>query len=352
MTSTGPDPLAGVDLRPGGLGALGSWVASRWPGRQHVGVLVDAHVASLWPLPAWPAGWTVHRHDLPRGEAAKTREAVALAQDALLDVPRDGGVVVIGGGATTDAGGYVAATLRRGLPWLAVPTTVVGMVDAAHGGKVGINHPRGKNLLGTFHVPDAVLVDVDVLGTLPPRDVAAGLAEVHKAGWVDPSAGVRDALRQVDATSPRTLAPCIHAAVSVKQALVAEDPRDLGVRRLLNFGHTAGHALETVLGNDALRHGEAVAIGMTVAVALAAARGRVPSDALDTLEEDLQALGLPIHVPATASETELVAALALDKKRGAGSLHTWVLPGSRGLEVVTDVTDAEVRAALEARRAP
>jgi len=290
---------------------------------------------------------------LPEGERSKTREVHAFLEDRILDagITRDDAVVAIGGGAVLDAVGYGAATARRGVPWIAVPTSVVAIADASIGGKTAINHARGKNLLGAFHAPGLVLADVATLSTLPRRDFVAGLAEVWKAGVVgDPT--ILKALRDGPPESDDALEECLCAAIRVKARLVEEDERDEGVRRALNYGHTVGHALETVLGPDAVRHGEAVAIGMGVAAQIACRRGLVDAAFTARQDADLERLALPTRVPASADGRRVREAIGADKKRRAGATHTWVLPlAAGGVRIVEDVTDDEIDAALDARSA-
>jgi 3-dehydroquinate synthetase len=336
-----------VRIGTGLLAGLWSALRQAFPRAERCGLAVDERVAALWPLPAAPADLEVVAGRLPAGEAAKTREVLAHLQDRWIDLRRDEPVVVMGGGAALDVGGLAAATVRRGLPWIGVPTTVVGMADASVGGKTAVNHPRGKNLLGTFHAPSLVLIDVALLGTLPARERIAGLAEVYKCARV----GDGDLLRLLRAGPPADEAAwveCIRRAVAVKARLVEADERDLGARRLLNYGHTVGHALETLLGNEALRHGEAVAVGMQVAARIANARGLLTADAVSRQAEDLRGLGLDPALPAGAGAPAILGQVGADKKRTAGAVHTFVLPtdDEAGVRVVEDVTDAEIRAAL------
>lgn len=324
------------------------WEALRatFPAARRVGLAIDERVLGHWPVPPPPAGLQVSTFHLPAGEAGKDREVLSRLQDRWIELRRDEPVVVIGGGAALDVGGFAAATVRRGLPWVAVPTSVVGMADASVGGKTAINHPRGKNLLGTFHAPVLVLADVELLATLTPRDTSAGLAEVYKSGRVgDPALLL--ALRAGRPSGAARWVEVIRRAVAVKARLVEADERDFGVRRLLNYGHTIGHALETLLGNERLRHGEAVAIGMDVAAAIAVERGLLREDERAGQVRDLAELGLDCALPREPGWEAVLAQIALDKKRVAGETHTMVLPhGACGAEVYADITDTEIKAAL------
>lgn len=323
---------------------LWSRVAQAYPAARRVGFVADEQVLALWPGGA-PVDLELVACALPPGEAAKDRAVLARVQDALLELRRDEPVVVLGGGAALDVGGFAAATVRRGLPWIAVPSTVVAMADAAIGGKVGINHPRGKNLLGTFHAAERVWVDFELLSTLASRDIHAGCAELYKCGYIgDEQLRATLALGVPGRGVP--LVACIERAIRVKARCVEHDMRDHGARRALNFGHTIGHALEALLGPEQLRHGEGVAIGMCVAARLGVARGLLTGPEADRLRQQLVALHLPVEVPAGVERTALLAVLGLDKKRRSGQRHTWVLPRAQGVEIHEDVTEAEIQRAL------
>lgn len=318
------------------------------PGARRLGWVVDAGVARLWERAGGlqvPEGFEALRVELPPGEACKEREVLARAQDVLLGLRRDEPVVVLGGGAALDLGGLAAATAHRGHPWLAVPTTVLAMADASVGGKVAINHARGKNLLGTFHPPLEVLADLDLLATLPAREAAAGWAEVRKAGFVG-DAGLLELLADGVPAGADAGAQALQRAIAVKARLVEQDERDHGPRRALNYGHTLGHALERAgLG---LLHGEAVALGMLAALALAEARGVLAPGVRAREAAALARLGLPTTLSQAPDPARVLALAGADKKR-QGLRHVFVLPtGTQGVRVVDDVTDAELEAALAA----
>ena len=242
--------------------------------------------------------------------------------------------------------GFAAATVRRGLPWIALPTTVVGMADASVGGKVAVNHPRGKNLLGTFHPPVLVLADVDTLATLPDRDRTAGLAEMYKVARIG-DGDLLDLLRRGAPCDAQAWCDALARAVRVKARIVEEDERDHGRRRALNYGHTVGHALERLLGPEAVRHGEAVAMGMGPAARIARGRGLVDAAFPADQARDLERLGLPADVPAGIDREALLAIMGLDKKRRPGETHTFALPADEvGVHVAEDVSESEIRDAL------
>lgn len=336
------DIVVGSGLRHGLWTVLGE----RFPAAWRFGLVIDSRVAELWPVDVPEAGPRAALVRAPAGEAAKTRRVLARIQDRLLDLRREEPVVAIGGGALLDVAGFAAATVRRGLPWIAVPTTVVGMADASVGGKVAVNHVRGKNLLGTFHPPALVLADVDYLTTLGDRDCVAGLAEVYKAGRIGDS-DLLEALRRGVPDSPSAWVEILARSVAVKARLVEADERDRGARRALNYGHTVGHALERLLGPEVMRHGEAIAIGMGVAARIARARGMVDDAEGERQNDDLKRLGLPTAPSARLDVEGLLDALALDKKRRPGIEHTFVLPcPGTGVTVVEDVGEEEITRAL------
>ncbi len=289
-------------------------------------------------------GLAVHTINVPAGEAAKRLEVVAGLYERLAAVPthRADPVVAVGGGSTTDVAGFAAATWLRGVPLVNVPTTLLGMVDAAVGGKTGVDLPAGKNLAGAFHQPVAVVADLGTLATLPPEEIRSGLAEVAKAGLVgdpDLAAAVAGAAGRAIAGDPGALGPLVEAAVRVKATVVGADEREAipagpegsgeprrgapvgrasTVGRLaLNYGHTLGHALERLAGYRDLRHGEAVAIGMVFAARLAEATGLAAPGLAAGHVELLRAIGLPVTLRHLDPEAVL-AAMATDKKHHQG----------------------------------
>jgi 3-dehydroquinate synthase len=264
---------------------------------------------------------------VPAGEDAKRLEVVAGLYRRLAAVPlrRADPVVAVGGGATTDVAGFAAATWLRGVPLVNLPTTVLGMVDAAVGGKTGVDLDAGKNLVGAFHQPVAVVADLDTLAGLPTAEVRSGLAEVAKAGLAgDPA--LAEALHRAAGPAaggdPEALAPLVEGAVRVKAAVVAADEHeqagDGAVGRLmLNYGHTLGHALERLAGYRGLRHGEAVALGMVFAARVAEAIGLAGPGLAAGHVELLAALGLPVG-GVELDPDRVLAAMATDKKQRHG----------------------------------
>ena len=284
------------------------------------------------------------------GERAKHLGTVAKVHDALLDARADRRtvVVIVGGGVLGDLAGFAAASFLRGLRVVQVPTTVVAQVDSAIGGKVGVNHARGKNLIGAFHPPVAVIVDPDLLATLPARELRAGLYEVVKYGVIADRRLFVRLERDLDAVlggDPDALLPAIVASVRIKAHVVSVDEHETGLRRILNLGHTLGHALEAVTHYRRFKHGEAVGWGMLAAVALARARKAMSAADAERVEALIRRVG-PLPPIADLSAAACVAATTRDKKVLAGRLH-FVLPTGIGrTRIVADVTGAHLTRAL------
>ncbi|MDQ1747246.1 MAG: 3-dehydroquinate synthase [Frankiaceae bacterium] len=258
---------------------------------------------------------------VPSGEQAKTVANLDRLWQAFADagLSRSGAVVSVGGGATTDLAGFAAATWMRGVRVVHVPTTLLAMVDAAVGGKTGVNTAAGKNLVGAFHPPAAVLVDLDVLSTLPDAEWTNGMAEVVKAGFVADT-GILDLVRDDAHAHADEL---VERSVAMKAAVVSEDPGEAGRREILNYGHTLGHAIER-RGGYLMPHGHAVSIGMVYAAELAEITGIGPVGLAAGHRELLSAVGLPTSYDAGAFD-ELYDAMRLDKKARAGRLRFVVL---------------------------
>lgn len=292
---------------------------------------------------------------LPDGERGKTLAVLERSASRLLAAgcTRRSLVVGLGGGAVTDAAGFLAATFMRGVPWAAVPTTLLGMVDAALGGKTAVNLPAAKNAVGAFHPPLAVLADPGALATLPERQLRSGFGEVLKYAALRPDllpAVARQAGRPQRPARADDLAALVAGCARIKIAIVARDPGEKGERKLLNLGHTFGHGVEAAGGFRRWSHGEAVAVGLCFAFRLAEALGRIGPLAVAELEEAVRGAGLPARVPAEVAR-RAVRLMAHDKKRTASGLR-WVLPRARGAswKVDWDVPAGEdaVAAALRA----
>lgn len=274
------------------------------------------------------------------GEDAKTLATVneLCSQLAAWGLLRGDAIVALGGGVVGDTAGFAASVYHRGIAVVQAPTTLLAQVDAAIGGKTAVNLPEGKNLVGAFHQPIAVLADVSTLATLPPREYRAGLGEVAKyalmPGGELVAAIVRERAGAVIARDTDALTTLIAACAAMKAQAVAADPEErTGIRASLNYGHTLAHALETTGGYELL-HGEAVAIGLVFAGALAGALERLDAEAVERHRATVESLGLPIAVPGGVSAADLLDVMRRDKKSIGGL--TFVLPGAAGLEAVHD----------------
>jgi 3-dehydroquinate synthase len=283
---------------------------------------------------------------VPRGERAKSAAALARLWDGLAraGLERGSGIIALGGGTVGDLAGFAAATYLRGVRLAQVPTTLLAMVDSSIGGKTGIDLRAGKNLVGAFHQPDAVLADPVVLASLPRRQRASGLAEVVKCAFLADREAVGQVERSAAAIVDGDLGPTLGAvalAVSLKAGIVAADEREAGLRELLNFGHTLGHAYEAAR-RYTVTHGEAVAVGMVYACALAEALELAPSALRERLEPILQRSGLPVRARLPAATW---AQLRRDKKVRSGAVR-WILPRTIGrFSEVADVGPAALRRA-------
>jgi 3-dehydroquinate synthase len=257
-------------------------------------------------------------------------------------------IVGIGGGAITDLTGFAAATWLRGIDWIAVPTSLAGMVDAAVGGKTGINSDYGKNLIGSFYSPISVIVDVDLLGTLSPRDISAGMAEVIKCGFISDPQILKLAAENSTQTllsNRDALIEIVARAISVKASVVSSDFKESFAREALNYGHTLGHAIE-IHAQYQLRHGEAVSIGMVFVAELAAVRGLIDEATLTMHRDLLKRYDLPTTFDRQAW-SKLLPLLSLDKKARGNTLRFVVLDGIGSTKRLEDVTSNELDAAYE-----
>ncbi len=289
---------------------------------------------------------------IPDGERSKNARTVSRIYDALIRMAADRSatIVAIGGGVIGDVVGFAAATYLRGVGLVHVPTTLLAQVDSAIGGKVGINHPLGKNLIGSFHQPLAVFADPDVLGTLARREFRAGLYEVVKYGMIadrDLFERVGRDLRAIVRREQDAVAPVIADSCRIKARVVSEDERESGLRRILNFGHTAGHAIEAVTHYRRFRHGEAVAYGMLVVADLAVRRG-VFAEAERAALADLVARLGPLPSISDLSAQAVVEAMRRDKKVRKGRLHVVLPTGIGATRIVDDVTGDEFERSLRA----
>lgn len=323
------DPPYPVIVGSGVLGELDALLA----GRHKVVVLhqpVMADTAESIRKRLSDTGVDAHRIEIPDAEAGKDLPVVGFIWEVLgrIGVGRKDAVVSLGGGAATDVAGFAAATWLRGVDIVHVPTTLLAMVDAAVGGKTGINTEAGKNLVGAFHQPAAVLVDLEVLKTLPRNELVAGMAEVVKAGFIaDPT--ILDLIEAdpqaaLDPAGP-VLPELIRRAIAVKAAVVAADEKESALREILNYGHTLAHAIER-RERYRWRHGAAVSVGLVFAAELARLAGRLDDATVARHREVLTALGLPVGYDADALP-ELMETMAGDKKTRSGVLRFVVLDG-------------------------
>jgi 3-dehydroquinate synthase len=288
---------------------------------------------------------------IPDGERFKNLQTVGRIYDALLRGEADRGAVLVavGGGVVGDTAGFAAATYMRGIALVHVPTTLLAQVDSSIGGKVGVNHSQGKNLIGAFHQPVLVAVDPSLLDTLPRREFRAGLYEVVKYGMIAEKPlfdRVARDLTALFARNPIALEPVISACCRIKASVVEADEREDGLRRILNFGHTSAHALEAVTKYRRFRHGEAVAYGMLAASEVAAARNIMPGADRDALAKLIVQLG-PLPPVGDLSATQVVAAMRRDKKVLNGRLKFVITPSIGQAIVIDDVDEKELTRALK-----
>jgi len=276
-------------------------------------------------------GVRVGRIVVPDGDSTKNLGQLAKLYDHFLDqgLDRQSAVVTLGGGVVGDLGGFAAATYLRGIPFVQVPTTVLSMVDASIGGKTGVNLKQGKNLVGAFHQPRGVYIDVATLASLPMRQRAAGAAELIKAAMIWDAEFFALLESRIEAfmdLEPSVVIPALERACAIKAEVVARDEREGGLRRLLNFGHTLAHAIEAHSGYHGILHGEAVAIGMVFAADRSEALGFAPAGTRHRLEALLERAGLPIRAPDRPRRAYL-SGIAVDKKKEGGKIHFVVSKG-------------------------
>jgi len=287
---------------------------------------------------------------LADGERYKEWTTLNRIYDALIEgrCDRKTTLIALGGGVIGDLAGFAAATYMRGIPFIQVPTTLLAQVDSSVGGKTGINHPSGKNMIGAFYQPRLVLADTAVLKSLPQRELSAGLAEVIKHGLVRDEKFVvwlEQNVEKVRACDQQALAHAVRRCCEIKAAMVAEDERETGVRALLNFGHTFGHAIESGLGYGKWLHGEAVAAGMVMAADLSWRMGYIAQADVERIVALLKRAGLPTAQPGIAP-ARLLELMAVDKKTEGGKLRFVLLDGIGAASLRGDVPDGPLQQAL------
>jgi 3-dehydroquinate synthase len=328
---------------------LGRLVETARPGARHFFISSPL----VWKLHGKAIGRAVPRTELillPDGERFKQLATVSRAYESLIKLQADRGasIIAVGGGVIGDMAGFVAATYLRGVGLIHVPTTLLAQVDSAIGGKVGVNHPLGKNMIGAFYHPAFVATDPVLLETLPRREFRAGLYEVVKYGMTSSRDLFDRIVRDIDgifARKPEVIVPVIGEASSIKASVVSEDEKERGPRRMLNFGHTAGHALEAVTKYRRFRHGEAVAYGMLVAAELGVTRGMMPDEDRQRLSRILMQLG-PLPPIGDLSTREVLDAVKRDKKILNGTLHFVLSTKIGSWTTVSDVSEDELARAL------
>ncbi len=313
---------------------------------QNAALVTDRNVMTHWGG-AFPS--SLPCYVLPPGEDSKSLAVYGALQVWLAEIgaDRETTVVAIGGGVVGDLAGFAAASYMRGVRFIQVPTTLLAQVDSSVGGKVGIDLPQGKNLVGAFYSPEAVWVSLDTLTTLEPRHFTNGMAEVWKYGFIlDPA--LLETLR-VERLTPNhsALERVVRRCIELKAQVVEADERETsGLRAILNFGHTMGHALETVTGYGPVLHGEAISVGMALEARLGSRLGITPVSVPEQVEDDLQGQGLPIWHEACAGADAMLEAMRRDKKAKGGRLAFSLLTELGGCKLIDDVPESDVRAIL------
>ncbi|MEB3357343.1 MAG: 3-dehydroquinate synthase [Synechococcales bacterium] len=361
ITISLPQQSYDVVIAPGGLDAVGQWLSGQTTQNSTLGrkilLMSNPTVFELYGERAIAslaqAGFDVAQCLLPDGEQYKTLDSIQTIYDAALAhrLERSSTLVSLGGGVIGDMTGFAAATWLRGVNFVQIPTSLLAMVDASIGGKTGVNHPQGKNLIGAFYQPRLVLIDPQVLATLPAREFGAGMAEVIKYGVIWDA----DLFQQLeaapsltpDAITDELLQTILTRSCEAKAAVVSQDEKEAGLRAILNYGHTLGHAVESLTGYRSVNHGEAVAIGMVAAGKLAVKMGLWSAEASDRQFALIQKAALPTQIPSELDHQDILAALQTDKKVKAGKVR-FVLPTAIGRAVVTDqVTSDQVLDVLQ-----
>jgi 3-dehydroquinate synthase len=325
------------------VGQLGNFFHER--GLQNPLVVTDENVGKFHAhnllTSLREAGFAPNLLTVPAGEAHKNLETVQRLWHGFLELglDRKSTVIALGGGVIGDMTGFAAATYMRGIHWVCVPTTLLSMVDASLGGKTGFDLPEGKNLVGSFYPPRLVLADPQVLSTLPERELISGLAEVVKHGIISDPELFELCAHGLECLKT-DLSSMVRRAMAVKIKVIEEDPYERGVRAALNLGHTVGHAVELVSKFE-LRHGEAIAIGMSAEAKLAEKLGVAEAGLSDKIGDVLLGLGLPVQIPEELPRPEILRAMRVDKKKNAKAIR-FALPADIGNVKLVDVTDLEM----------
>ncbi|MDB4897068.1 MAG: 3-dehydroquinate synthase [Firmicutes bacterium] len=347
-------------IERGLISKLGALVRQALPGAKRALIITDTNVAQSYGEQARAAlegvGFAVFKATVPAGEASKSlAQAYSLYSSCIkAGLERSSVIIALGGGVVGDLAGFVAATYLRGIPFVQVPTSLLAQVDSSIGGKTGVDLPEGKNLVGAFHQPSLVLADLDTLTTLPRRELAAGMAEIVKHAVIRDAGFLHYLESQADeilGLEPGVMGAVVERNCQIKGEVVAADERESGLRAILNFGHTVGHAVEASMGFGGWLHGECVAVGMIAATAIAQEMQVLQEPELRVrLERLLQRLGLPTRLPEGVTAASLSALMMRDKKVEGGRIH-WVLPVRAGeVKVTPDVTPAAVQRAIDSIR--
>jgi 3-dehydroquinate synthase len=317
-------------------------------------VITDQNVAAhyLEPVRQALALSPGHCLVLPPGEGQKTFDNAGRVLDWLLEskLPRDGVIVALGGGVIGDLAGFAAAICQRGVDFLQLPTTLLAQVDSSVGGKTGVNHARGKNLIGAFHQPRAVITDLDTLNTLPRRELLAGIAEVIKYGLLGDAGFFRQLEAGLDALlalDPATLAATVGHCCRMKSRIVTQDERESGARALLNLGHTFAHAVETHVRYEGWLHGEAVAVGLCMAADLSQRLGWLPAADAARAQALVQRAGLPRRPPKGLSPQRFLELMGHDKKVKAGKVRLVLLRALGEAAITSEFDPAQLQETLE-----
>ncbi len=334
-----------VVIQPQGLQCLGEKCRQLKLGEKIIVVsnpIIFEHYGATVVESLAAAGFQVNTCILPAGEQYKNFDSLQKIYDAAINqhLERSSTLLALGGGVIGDMTGFAASSWLRGVNFIQVPTSLLAMVDASIGGKTGINHPRGKNLIGAFYQPRLVMIDPDVLQTLPPREFRAGMAEVIKYGiiWDAELLAMLEKAQQLDSLAgldSQLVSKILRRSAQAKVDVVSQDEKEAGLRAILNYGHTIGHAVESLTGYKIVNHGEAVAIGMVAAGKLAVAAQMWSQADTDRQDAVIRKTGLPTKLPTDLKVDEIVAALFLDKKVQAGRVR-FVLPTKIGHATVTD----------------
>ncbi|MEH2143674.1 3-dehydroquinate synthase [Nostoc sp.] len=346
-----PEQSYEIAIAPSSLDQLGQQMASLKLGKKVLLVsnpTILKHFGERAIASLTSAGFEVASCTLPPGERYKTLNSIQKLYDIALEnrLERSSTMVALGGGVIGDITGFAAATWLRGINVVQVPTTLLAMVDSAIGGKTGVNHPHGKNLIGAFHQPRLVLIDPDVLKTLPMREFRAGMAEVIKYGviWDAELFAQLEASKRLDQlryVKPESIKFILTHSCQAKADVVGKDEKEGGLRAILNYGHTIGHAVESLTGYRLVNHGEAVAIGMVAAGQIAVDLGLWQKEDTERQNALIQKTGLPTQLPTGVDIEEIIQALQLDKKVKAGKVR-FVLPTEIGVVTVTDEVPSDI----------